>query len=334
MAHDQDESTNGVKTYILFGDTEITELESLLQTYVQPQYFDTLDASLSWGIAGSGTGVPFHRHGAVFNEVIYGYKRWFLYPPDVEPHFDGKQTTLHWLKSFYSSPTFSPEFLQECVLGPNEVLYVPDDWWHATLNVGQTVNIATFAKLSLLKRHLYAAPFLKAIEKKASDIITFSYRPEENVYIKSDADRITVIFDIQFRDADDIVFSKIFLQEFADTRRTINQAPAVSFSQKDPPLELKGVKGVKAGENNGFVSFVLFQHHITEKDRDRTLDLIQTFRDYLHYHIKCSKAYMHMRMRTRVETLLQILNRAKPEPVDNVKRTVTGKTFKRAGQNA
>jgi len=189
------------------------------------------------------------------------------------------------------------------------------------------------AKLALFKRHLYAAPFLKAIEKKAADIITFSYRPEENVYIKSDADRVTVIFDIQFRDADDIVFSKIFLQEFADTRRTINQAPAVSFSQKEPPLELKGVKGVKAGDNNGFVSFVLFQHHTTEKDRDRTLDLIQTFRDYLHYHIKCSKAYMHMRMRTRVDTLLQILNRAKPEPVDAVKRTATGKTFKRAGGN-
>ena len=24
-------------------------------------------------------GVPFHKHGAVFNEVIYGFKRWFLY---------------------------------------------------------------------------------------------------------------------------------------------------------------------------------------------------------------------------------------------------------------
>lgn len=190
------------------------------------------------------------------------------------------------------------------------------------------------AKLALFKRHVYAAPFQRAIEKKAaSDIIIFPYRPEENVYIKPEADRITVIFDIQFHDADDIVFSKVFLQEFADARRTIGQAPAVSFSQKEPPLELKGVQGVKAGDNNGFVSFVLFGHHITEKDRDRTLDLIQTFRDYLHYHIKCSKAYMHMRMRTRVDTLLQVLNRARPEPVDVVKKTASGKTFKRAGQN-
>jgi len=185
------------------------------------------------------------------------------------------------------------------------------------------------AKISFLKRHLFAAPFQRAIEKKPSEIIVFNYRPEEAVYIKAEADRVTVIFDILFRDADDIVFSKVFLQEFADARRTINQAPAVSFSQKEPPLELKGVKGVKVGDNNGFVSFVLFSHHITEANRDKTIDLIQTFRDYLHYHIKCSKAYMHTRMRNRVDSLLQILNRARPEPVEVVRRTAQGKTFKR-----
>jgi len=188
-------------------------------------------------------------------------------------------------------------------------------------------------KLALFKRHLFAAPFQKAIEKKPADIISFAYRPEENVYIKSDPDRVTIIFDILFRDADDIVFSKVFLQEFVDARKQINQAPAVSFSQKEAPLELKNVKGVKAGDNNGFVSFVLFAHHIADNNRDRAIDLIQTFRDYLHYHIKCSKAYMHMRMRTRVDTLLQILNRARPEPVDVVKKTASGKTFKRAGQS-
>jgi len=189
-------------------------------------------------------------------------------------------------------------------------------------------------KLALLKRHLYAAPFQRAIEKKGAELIAFAYRPEEHVYIKSDPDRVTVIFEVLFRDADDIVFSKVFLQEFADTRKTINQAPAVTFSQKEAPLELKGVKGVKVGDNNGFVSFVLFAHHIADNSRDRTLDLIQTFRDYLHYHLKCYKAYMHMRMRTRVDSLLQILNRARPEPVDVVKKTASGKTFKRAGQNA
>ena len=47
------------------------------------------------------------------------------------------------------------------------------------------------------------------------------------------------------------------------------------------------------------------------------------------YHIKCSKAYMHDRMRKRVDSLLQVLNRAKAEPLEpKEKRTITGKTFK------
>lgn len=47
------------------------------------------------------------------------------------------------------------------------------------------------------------------------------------------------------------------------------------------------------------------------------------------YHIKCSKAYMHDRMRKRVDSLLQVLNRAKAEPLEpKEKKTMTGKTFK------
>jgi len=165
---------------------------------------------------------------------------------------------------------------------------------------------------------------------KSGDVITVPYRDQEAFYIKPEGDRVIVIFDIFFKDQDDIVFSKIFLQEFQDARRTIQNAPAVTFSQKEPPLELKGVKGTHSGESHGFVSFVLFQGHTSPKCRVKVIDLIQTFRDYLHYHIKCSKAYMHTMMRNRVDSLLQILNRAKPEPVDSAKRTITGKTFKRA----
>eukprot|EP01113_Clastostelium_recurvatum_P035275 TRINITY_DN489_c0_g1_i1.p2 TRINITY_DN489_c0_g1~~TRINITY_DN489_c0_g1_i1.p2 ORF type:complete len:317 (-),score=122.68 TRINITY_DN489_c0_g1_i1:109-1011(-) len=217
----------------------------------------------------------------------------------------------------------------------------PEAGYDATLLVdlsappaGQTKE--TLAKhIAAFKRHLIAAPFLyvfEAMEKKAAlpDIIAIHYRDQEAFYIKPEGDRVIVIFDVNFKDADDIVFSKVFLQEFADARRTISNAPAVTFSQKEPPLELRGVKDVKASESHGFISFVLFPNHTAAKSREKVVDLIQTFRDYLHYHIKCSKAQMHTSMRLRVESLLQILNRAKPEPVDSAKRTISGKTFKRA----
>jgi len=83
------------------------------------------------------------------------------------------------------------------------------------------------------------------------------------------------------------------------------------------------------------VSFVLFKPHISGANRDRCINNIQTFRNYLHYHIKCSKAYMHDRMRKRVESLLQVLNRAKPEPIEpKEKKTIQGKTFKPAATAA
>lgn len=40
-----------------------------------------------------------------------------------------------------------------------------------------------------------------------------------------------------------------------------------------------------------YFSTVLFPRHFKDQTtRDKTIDCIHTFRDYLHYHIKCSKA--------------------------------------------
>jgi len=188
------------------------------------------------------------------------------------------------------------------------------------------------AKIGLFKRHVLSAPYKTVFDgiaaKNASpNVIAIPYRDDEAFYLKPEGDRAIVIFAISFKDADDIVLSKVFLQEFADARKSMTNVPSVTFSQKDPPGELAGIKGLKASDGNGFVSFVLFGTHLA--NREKTINLIQTFRNYLHYHIKCSKGYLHTRMRARVDSLLQILNRARPEPVNTVARTMTGKTFTR-----
>ena len=73
-----------------------------------------------------------------------------------------------------------------------------------------------------------------------------------------------------------------------------------------------------------FFIVVLFPRHFAKGDvRDATISQIQLFRDYLHYHIKCSKAYMHSRMRARVQAFLKVLNRAKPDPVVVEKKTIS-----------
>jgi len=189
--------------------------------------------------------------------------------------------------------------------------------------------------VSLLKRHVLASPFKKTFQavesgNPSNDTIVISYRENEAFFIKSDAERVFVIFSVFFKDPGDQIIAKVFLQEFADARKTMSNAPSVAYSSKEAPLELKGVRGVREDASTGFVTFVLFKNHITAKNADKTVNAIETFRDYLHYHIKCSKAYLHTRMRLRVDALLQVLNRARPAEFEKKeKKLISGKTFTR-----
>jgi actin related protein 2/3 complex subunit 2 len=210
----------------------------------------------------------------------------------------------------------------------------PEQGYGVTLQIdlSNPPNKDTLAeRVSLLKRHLLAAPFKKAFAGAESgnpgkEVVPLFYREGEAIFIKPEGDRVIVVFMIQFKDPGDQVLAKNFLQAFVARP---NFAPAVSFTQKEPPAEVAGLPGVKDAENYSFVSFVLFKNHM--KNADRTINSVITFRNYLHYHIKCSKAYMHTRMRNRVEALLQVLNRARPVDPEKKgeKKTAAGKTFVR-----
>uniref|UniRef100_A0A803TTF3 Jumonji domain containing 8 n=1 Tax=Anolis carolinensis TaxID=28377 RepID=A0A803TTF3_ANOCA len=95
----QDLDSLGSETLYFFGDNNFTEWGSLFQRYRPPPFrIPGTTGAYSFGIAGSGSGVPFHWHGPGFSEVIFGRK----------------------------------------------VLYFPDRWWHATLNLDTSVFISTF----------------------------------------------------------------------------------------------------------------------------------------------------------------------------------------------
>lgn len=217
--------------------------------------------------------------------------------------------------------------------------------------------------LALLRRHSMAAPFHKAfnrydelakkyansntyaeeIQQELSDeeVIVIKYRGvDETIYLKPSFDRVTVIFSTLFQDETDKVFGKVFLQEFVDARkRSVQTAPQVLYSHVDAPLDIQNYipqskKGKINDDNKGYVTFVLFPRHLVRGDkRENCISHIQLFRNYFHYHIKCSKAYMHSRMRFRVKEFLKILNRAKPENVDDEgkvienRKTASGRRF-------
>lgn len=118
--------------------------------------------------------------------------------------------------------------------------------------------------------------------------ITFSFFS----YIKASFDRVTVIFSTLFKDSGDSILGKIFLQEFGAVKAS-QTAPQVLYRYREPPAELQDCKDALVGENVGYVTFVLFPRHTKPEFRDNTIDLLHIFRDYLHYHIKCSKVCWH-----------------------------------------
>ncbi|KAJ2797191.1 Arp complex subunit [Coemansia guatemalensis] len=193
--------------------------------------------------------------------------------------------------------------------------------------------------VSMLKRNMLASSFIRAFEywesqqEGAGPLMATHYRDNEAIYVQAQQDRVTVIFSTLFKEEVDRVLGKVFLQEFVDARRqsSIQNAPQVFYSSREPPLELRHLSDLRQDESVGYVSFVLFPRHFADQEaREKTISQIQLFRDYLHYHIKCAKAYMHSRMRTRVKEFLKVINRAKPDRTTaaSEKRTATGRYFR------
>jgi hypothetical protein len=67
------------ETFYLFGDNDWSDWVNFTEHYARPPWnYANREPFYSFGIGGSGSGVPFHTHGAVFAEVLWGRKRWFF----------------------------------------------------------------------------------------------------------------------------------------------------------------------------------------------------------------------------------------------------------------
>jgi len=114
--------------------------------YVVPNVMDSLpnvlDPNFQLAVAGSGAGLAFHWHADVFAETLHGTRRWLLFPPEISPKFNPRTTSAEWVRNI--RPEFvNSEAFQECTLSRNEAIYVPADWFHSTLSLGEAVSITT-----------------------------------------------------------------------------------------------------------------------------------------------------------------------------------------------
>lgn len=177
---------------------------------------------------------------------------------------------------------------------------------------------------AMLRRHCMASVFVKFFDlqpnltpKSSVERATIHFRSDGAMYIQALPDRVTVIYSITFKEQDDIVLGKVFIQEFTQSLKRIDRAPTVLCSQGTPPAELQGTDAV-AGESLVYFTFVLYPRHInTGPTREKAIDLLTMFPAYLHYHIKCSKAYLQMRIRSKTTEFIKAINLAYNESPAN-----------------
>mgnify|MGYP001063300911 CR=1 FL=1 len=180
---------------------------------------------------------------------------------------------------------------------------------------------ATITQVASLRRHAMASVFdraLKAVATKGSlpPEAVVRFRPTEPTFVLPRADRVSVIYTVEFADPTDRAMARIIAQEFAEAQRHISTAPPANFSDREPPMELRGRRDLPAASDAfvGYLTFSLFPRHFdTDAKRASVINLLTQFRVYLDYHIKAAKAYLHMRMRARVDGWMQVLNRAQVE---------------------
>ena len=121
-----------------------------LPFYLSPAHGGSQYPALT--ISGDSHGIPFHTHGDGWLAVVAGRKRWFMWahedmPSEVAHAFNPLNTTTHdWARApgpggYRALRAARPEALRECVQESGDIMYVPEGWYHATLNVGETLAV-------------------------------------------------------------------------------------------------------------------------------------------------------------------------------------------------
>lgn len=180
------------------------------------------------------------------------------------------------------------------------------------------------AKIANLKRKVYGAPFdqcLHALSSGDSSITPFcyKYRKDSRIFLTPGDGHVAVVVQIIFADTTDQELAKIVLQEFAEAQRAVSGSPAAFFKIDELPKAAQdAAKGSKEDLSEGdclgfFLQLTINKNHVkTVEKRERITGLMINLRSYLLYHMKCTKAYLLSRMRTKHHDLIKALNRSRP----------------------
>ena len=200
-----------------------------------------------------------------------------------------------------------------------------------SMNEAQQKEMITLA--SRMKAYVLGAPIIfvaKLVTSKSNFApfeIPFRKSTMESFFMTPTSQGAACTFSIRFSDPGDKIIAGVFFQELAAARTRVKNAPIVTYSN-DPPADLGSFKlPTKDKKMYAYVTLSLQTAQLSDRKKEDISFYLPMFRDYLHYHIKCAKAFMHQKMRARTASMLKILDAAKPEPKQKVRRTITGKVM-------
>ena len=158
-----DEQEDEIPLYMFDKDfcTKAPQLEGdySVPIYFQEDLFSFLGKSdrpdYRWLIYGPyKSGSTFHKDPnatSAWNAVIFGSKKWIMYPPHVVPpgvrqSNDGADVSspvslMEWMLSFYELRSCEGVIPVEFVQRKGEMLFVPRGWWHMAINLEETCAI-------------------------------------------------------------------------------------------------------------------------------------------------------------------------------------------------
>ena len=111
------------------------DVSSAQDSQINPQFY----------LGGPNTGAPFHYHHDAVNILAFGAKRWFLQPPSsavysVEPPLIWFNRQI--MENLSTNDPSDTSGIFECIQQEGDVLFVPESWGHATLNIEASIGVA------------------------------------------------------------------------------------------------------------------------------------------------------------------------------------------------
>ena len=98
--------------------------------------------SVQLAVGDAGSGAPAHYHKAAVNTLVYGRKRWLLWPPTSAQY--SAMPAAKWVAAGgIDAAAKEGRTPLTCVQRAGDVMYLPDFWGHAVLNEAASVAVAT-----------------------------------------------------------------------------------------------------------------------------------------------------------------------------------------------